>query len=140
MEHKGRFTKIGRSKERMYGPRGLLVCGYGEGERSGFLKIIGDAGLAGTRVVFASSRDLGTGVGDMLTREHEAGPLEESDMPRAVVMSGLTQDELHNLMGTYKKAGSVPQIWATLTPVSEKWSLKYLLAEVQSEHKAMKNR
>jgi len=140
MKHKGRFTKIGRSKERMHGPRGLLVCGYGVEERSGFLKIIEDAGLAGTPVVFASSRDLGTGVGDILTREDEVGSWEESDMPRAVVMSGVTQDELHNLMGSYKKAGFVPQIWATLTPVSEKWPLKYLLTELQSEHKAMKNK
>ncbi len=124
----------------MYGPRGLLVCGYGEGDRSGFLKIMEDAGLGGTRVIFASPRDLETGIGDILNREDQVETREDPDMPRAVVMSGLTQDELHHLMGSYKRSGLVPQIWASLTPLSEKWPLRFLLAELQLEHKAMKNR
>ena len=55
-------------------------------------------------------------------------------------MSGLTQNELHRLMAAYRKAGFARQIWATLTPISEEWSLEHLLNELQAEDMAMKNK
>ena len=140
MKHKGQFTKIGKSKNRMYGPKGLLVCGYPEEERTDFLKLVDEVGLVGIRIVFASSHDLGASVGGILAHENKAGIVGPSNMQRAVVMSGLTQNELHRLMADYRKAGFARQIWATLTPVSEKWPLEQLLNELQAEDKAMKNK
>ncbi len=140
MRHKGQFTKVRKSKKRMYGPRGLLVCGYPEEEQTGFLKLVDQVGLSGIRVVFASARDLGTSVGDILTHENKAGFVGDTNMSRAVVMSGLTQKELHLLLAAYRKAGFASQIWATLTPISEEWPLENLLNELQAENKAMKNK
>jgi len=140
MKHKGRFTKIGKSEKRMYGPKGLLVCGHPEEERTDFLKLVDKAGLAGIRVFFVSSHDLGTNVGDILTHEKEAGSAGVSNMPRAVIMSGLTHNELHSLMAAYREAGFARQIWATLTHVSEKWPLKDLLNELQAEQRAMETK
>jgi hypothetical protein len=37
MEQKAEFSRIDKSEKRMYGPRGLLVCGYAEEERNRFL-------------------------------------------------------------------------------------------------------
>jgi hypothetical protein len=140
MNQKGQFTKIGESEERMYGTRGLLVCGYAEEERDDFIKLVDKIGLNDIRVVFAASHDLGTNVGDILTHEDKAGFAGASDMPRAVIMSGLTQNELHLLMASYRGTGFTRQIWATVTPVSEGWPLESLLNELQAEHKAMKNK
>lgn len=139
MKHKGSFTKIAKSEERMYGPKGLLVCGYPEEERADLIKLADKVGLGGIRVVFAASHDIGTSIGDILCHENKAGFEDESSMPRAVVMSGLTQNELHRLMAAYRKAGRPRQIWATLTPFSEKWPLEHLLNELQAEERAMKN-
>ena len=55
----------------MYGPKGLLVCGYPEEERTDCLKLVDKLGLAGIRIVFGSSRDLGKSVGDILTHENK---------------------------------------------------------------------
>ena len=140
MKPKGQFTKIGKTEQRIYGPRGLLVCGYSKEERSDFLKFIEKSGPAGIQIAFASSLDLEKRVGDVLVKEEKAESAEESDMPRAVIMSGLTQNELHGLMAVYKQAGFKRQIWATLTPVSEKWPLEVLLKELQAEEKAMKDK
>ncbi|MBN1846948.1 MAG: DUF3783 domain-containing protein [Deltaproteobacteria bacterium] len=140
MEHKGTFTKISKSGKRMYGPRGLLVCGYLEAERMDLINLLDQADLTGIRVVFACSDDLETRVGDVITKEDRAGLDGVSDMPRAIVMSGLIQHELHNLMAAYKKEGLVRQIWASLTPVSEGWPLKDLLNELQKEDKVMRNK
>jgi hypothetical protein len=139
MKHKGSFTKIAKSEKRMYGPKKLLVCGYPEEERAGFIKLTDKVGLGGIRVIFATSHDLGTSIGDILSHENKVGLKGESNMPRAVVMSGLSQNELHRLMAAYRKAGRSHQIWATLTPFSEKWPLEHLLNELQAEERAMKN-
>lgn len=85
MKHKGRFTKIEKSKKSMYGPKGLLVCGYHEEERTDFLNLVDEAGLAGIWVFFASSHDLGTSVGGILTHKNKAGFVGTSNMPRALV-------------------------------------------------------
>ncbi len=138
MKHKGTFTKIAKSEKCMYGPRALLVCGYPEEERAGFIKLADKVGLKDIRIVFAASHDLETGIGDILCHEDKAGIGDESSMPRAVVISGLTQNELHQLMAAYRKAGRTRQMWATLTPFSEKWPLKHLLTELQAEDRAMK--
>jgi hypothetical protein len=140
MTHKGEFTKVEKSSERMYGPTGILVCGYMAEERGDFLKLLDKAGLTGIRVVFATTHDLKTRLGEIFPHENMAGLEGESAMPRAVVMSGLTQNELHGLLGSYREAGLVRQIWATVTPVSETWTLEQLLNELQAEDRAMQNK
>jgi hypothetical protein len=97
-------------------------------------------GLAGVPVIFATSPDLEAAVGDLLTSEDKTGLDEASPMQRAVIMSGLTQNELHILMGAYRKAGLPRQLWASLTPVSEGWPLGTLLKELEKESKSMKSR
>ncbi len=49
-----------------------------------------------------------------------------------------TQKELHTLMGAYRRAGLAKQLWATLTPTSEDWSLSDLLEELAREAEAVK--
>lgn len=140
MKHRGSFTKVAKSEKQMYGPKGLLVCGYPREERADFIKLADKAGLEGIRVVFATSRDLGTSIGNIISCKSKTGLEGESNMPRAVVMSGLTQNELHRLMAAYRKARRSRQIWATLTPFSEKWHLEHLLKELQAEERAIENR
>ena len=98
MEHKGKFNKIKKSKKRMYGPRVLLVCGYPDEERSDFLSFIKEMGLHDVQVIYATTDDLTKPIGNILSTEQLEKSTGTSDMPRAVVMSGLTQKELHNLV------------------------------------------
>ena len=138
--HKQGFTKIERSEKRMYGPKGLVVCGYSAEEQNDFVTLIDKVGLSETRVIFATTDDLTRNVGDIFSSEKRDGVPSDSSMPRATLMSGLTQNELHSLMAAYRDSGFARQIWATLTPISEKWPLENLLNELQAEDKAMKNK
>jgi hypothetical protein len=65
---------------------------------------------------------------------------EPADMPRAVIMSGFTQNEVHRIMAAYRQAGLPSQMWATLTPVSENWLLVDLLEELTKENEALKGK
>ncbi|MBN2418918.1 MAG: DUF3783 domain-containing protein [Deltaproteobacteria bacterium] len=137
MEQKAGFSRIDKSDKRMYGPRGLLVCGYDEEERIIFLDFISKISMNDIPVIFAVNEDVGKTLGDLFTHEHKAGITGPSELPRAVIMSGLSQNELHGLMRGYREAGFVKQIWASLTPTSEKWTLKALLIELLAEARAM---
>lgn len=139
MEEKGMFKRIDKSDKRMYGPRGLLVCGYPLEERDVFLELVIKT-LGEISVIFGANRDVENILGEIFKHEHKTGLNDSSDLPRAVIMSGLSQNELHSLMGAYRGAGFINQIWATLTPISEKWTLKALLIELLAEAKTMRKK
>jgi len=48
--------------------------------------------------------------------------------------------EVHRLMNLYRQAGLPQQLWATLTPVSEGWTVAALLAELAAEAQAMRRK
>jgi hypothetical protein len=60
-----------------------------------------------------------------------------SELPRAIIMAGITQNELHRLMSACRQSRMKPTLWATLTPTSETWTIQNLLIELAAEHRAM---
>jgi hypothetical protein len=140
MKQQGKFRKVSRSEKRMYGPRALLICGYPEEEHASLLEMLEGIGLSGFPVIFATSRDLETAVGDLLNSGDRAGLKEPSPMQRALIMSGMTQNDLHTLMGAYRQSGLPKQLWASLTPVSESWTLGALLKELEKESQQMRKK
>jgi len=63
-----------------------------------------------------------------------------SDLPRAVIVSGIQEKQLHALMALCRKTGMQPDLWAVLTPISEKWTLQALLSELQAEKRAFRRK
>jgi hypothetical protein len=43
-------------------------------------------------------------------------------------------------MGGYRQTGFAAQLWATLTPTSEAWTIQSLLEELDAEHLAFQRR
>ena len=140
MEQKAEFKKVEKSEKKMYGPRGLLVCGYAEEERKVFLDFTSKIDMSDVPVIFAVNEDVEAKLGELYTHEHKTGITGPSELPRSVIMSGLSQEELHRLMAAYREAGFVSQIWASLTPTSETWTLKALLIELLAEARAMQKK
>lgn len=136
----GTFEKVGRSEQRMYGPKGILVCGYPVSEHTFFLLFMEKAGLDDRPVVFVRTEDASRPLKELLSLSSGWGLGEPSDMGRALVVSGFTQNELHKIMSAYRKAEMPKQFWATLTPVSESWTLSRLLEELEKEEEAMKRK
>ena len=70
--------------------------------------------------------------------EDGTGHGEEAHLPRALVTSGLTGRQLHDLMGAYRTNGRERPVWATVTAVSGSWTMKYLLVELLKEREALR--
>jgi len=136
----GTFTKIDKSGQRLHGEPALLVCGYPVDEHELLLGALESLGLGDRPVVFAASADARRPLKALLQSAHRTGLGQPSEMSRAIIMSGFTQAEVHKLMTAYRQGGMPPQLWATLTPVSETWFLADLLEELAAESEAFRKR
>ena len=136
----GTFQKVGESAEPMYGPRAILVCGFAPSEQEAMMKLLATIQLTDVPVIFATDTDTKICLGELLTFPGQSGRNTDCDIARAVVLSGITEQELHQILSRYKGAGLPRPLWATLTPVSENWTLSALLEELQKERIAMEKR
>ena len=131
------FKKIGDSAEQMYGPRAILICGFTPFEQETVMSALDNIELADVPVIVATVADAETRLGEMLSKPDQTGLGADSDTARAIVMSGITANELDNIISAYRSTGLPRPLWATLTPVSENWTLATLLEELKKERSAM---
>jgi hypothetical protein len=131
-----KFEKISPSDKSLYGSRRLLLCGFSAKTQSKFMTLLKMVGLETTPTVWATSEQDDTRLYDLMELSDETGRGISSDLPRAVIVSGITEKELHRLMAVCRKSGMQQALWATLTPTSETWTLKHLLAELSAERRA----
>jgi len=136
----GKFEKIQDSNERMYGPKGILVCGYPPPEHRFFALFMEEAGFSDRPIIFPTNEDAGRTLKELLCLSSGSGMGELAELPRAVIMSGFTQNEVHRIMYAYRQAGLPAQLWATLTPVSENWLLSDLLRELVKEDELLREK
>lgn len=131
------FSRVTHSDSRLYGPRALLVCGFSDEGQSAIIDLIQASKIDSLAVIFATSNDLAARLGELFGREAMSGRNEPSRMPAAMIMAGITEAELHQLMGRYRTAGLPWPLWATLTSTSATWSLRALLKELAAERAAL---
>jgi len=124
----------------MYGPRKLLICGFSAEIQPHVVKLLEVIKLSDIPRIWATAEHADTLISDLLALEDNTGWGESSGLPRAIIMCGLTQNELHLLMSASREAGMKPPLWATLTPTSENWAIQDLLKELAAEHLAMQQR
>lgn len=134
------IQKIEKSEERLYGPPCILVCGYRADEQESILSLFASCGLFRHPVVFVAEDDSDTLLRELVKQGSGKGRDLSSGLARAIIMSGFTQNELHSLLSSYRKEKFEQQLWATLTPVSEGWTLRELLKELRAEAEAFKRR
>lgn len=134
----GTFKTVSNTSEKtLYGPRRLLLCGFNvdaQDKMGAFLEMIG---MAQIDRVWASHGDDKKRVGELMALSADSGRGDDSGLPRAVIMAGITEKELHLLVDSCRGAGMRQALFATLTPVSENWSLGDLLRELGREREAL---
>jgi hypothetical protein len=135
----GTFEKIDQSAQKMYGPKGILFCGYPAAEHQPLTDALEQIGFGDRPVIFVTGTDADKTLKEVLAYQDRAGMGQPSELVRATIMSGFTRQEVHLLMNAYRQAGLPAQLWATLTPVSEDWTVAALLKELAAEAQAFRN-
>ena len=134
------FEKVTRSEKVLYGPRKLLLCGFGAEAQKKFESLLGMVGIVDVPRVWVTTEQGAAPLADLLAVADGSGAGAASALPRAVIVAGITEAQLIGLMTACKKSGMQPALWAVLTPVSETWTVGQLLAELARERDAMQKR
>ena len=136
----GTFEKVQHSDNRMYGPQKLLLCGFPVSSQPKFRSVLEMAGLQTVDVVWANEENAEDTLSALLNLPADSGAGRGSTLPRAVIVAGIMEKQLHSLMTLCRKSGMQQVLWAALTPTSESWRLDQLLKELQAERKALSKR
>ena len=132
-----KFERVTHSDSNLYGPRCLLLCGFPAGAQPKFLTVLEMVGLAEVEVVWANHDHQKLTLGQLMDLGNGSGWAVDSALPRAVVVAGITERQLHALMTVCRRSGMKEALWAALTPTSEKWPLSNLLAELADERRQL---
>lgn len=128
----GDFAPVGDSEEPLYGPPGVLACGFAADEQAA-LRAVVERARPGVALVFGGQAHGTRTLAELLALPDGSGGGSDSSLPRAVVLSGLTERQLQAVMSGYRGAGLPRPLWAALTPTSEAWTLAELLGELAAE-------
>jgi hypothetical protein len=140
MTEKSTFEKVTRSTKCLYGPRKLLLCGFTAQSQKKFDTILEMVGLADVPKVWVATEQGSTPLAGLLELPDGSGSRATSTLPRAVIVAGISEAQLISLMTVCKKSGMQQTLWAVLTPVSEKWTVEQLLAELAREREALQKK
>ena len=134
------FEKVTLSDKPLYGPEKLILCGFSAAVQPKFEAVSGHGRAAkGSALSGHWTTSWKPAFPNWLTLPSGAGRGESSTLPRAIIVAGITERQLQTLMTVCRKTGMQQALWATLTPTSETWLLKDLLAELAAERKALQN-
>lgn len=118
----------------IYGPKGLLVCGLDTKTADTLVALVRTLGWSDVPVSFAGRKDLNTSVGSLF----EDHPNNREDLGGvAVIMAGITGNQLQQLMKSWREHAFPRPLWATLTETSETWPLGTLLKHLAEEQREM---
>ena len=135
-----KFERISHTGKPLYGPRKLLLCGFSQNVQPKFLKLLELIDLSDVPKVWVTEDQADKEICELMELEDGTGWDVSSELPRAIIMAGITQKELHRLMSVCRQSTMKPALWAALTPTSETWTIQNLLIELAAEHREMHKR
>ena len=131
------FEKVSRSDKILYGPRKLLLCGFPDTAQPKFLTVLQMVGLADVPTVWVTHDQAEIRLQELVDMPDRAGWRSSSELPRAIIVSGITEKQLHGLMTVCRKTGMQQALWAVLTPVNMQWTMQELLIQIEAERQAL---
>ncbi len=135
-----KFEKVTQTDTPMYGPQRLLVCGFSVEAQPKFLTVLKMANMADIPIIWATANQKDQRLDTIFGLDGGHGWGEASDLPRAIIVSGIMEKQLHRLMDICRQTGMKGALWAALTPTSETWTLSALLRELSTERAQLANR
>lgn len=135
-----KFEKVSRSGKTLYGPQKLLLCGFADTAQPKFLTVLQMGGLADVPTVWVAHDQAETRLQALVDMPDRFGWGSSSELPRAVIVSGITEKQLHALMTVCRKTGMQQALWAVLTPINIQWTMQELLAQIEAERRALQSK
>ncbi|MDA3863228.1 MAG: DUF3783 domain-containing protein [Deltaproteobacteria bacterium] len=125
------FKKIQNNDKHLYGPRKAVFTGFKTDAQPELIKVLENAGLAELPTAWPGKTEEGLTLDEIFTCDDKLGWGKNSKLCQTIIVGGISQKQLKIFMALMKKSHLEYPLWATLTPVSQKWKLKELLNELK---------
>jgi hypothetical protein len=136
-KHKGTFQRIDDDQEQGLGPPALLICGFpteiGETLRAALRKI----GTPDHRLVFCTPSMVKRTLAEALAGDDSEETALPDQLPRVMVLSGLSGVQINNLLQGWSETGLPRPIFAGVTPHNLAFPVGKLLKELIQEQRGM---
>jgi len=132
------FRPVGNSEQKMHGHTAVLISGFSAGEQHALRQQLPGWGLDHVPLINIAAESLSLSLADATSLPDQSNLGQTPQLPRAVIISGLQERQLNSLMRGYREAGFARPLWASVTPTSASWTVKYLLVELLKEREAMR--
>lgn len=114
----------------------VMAYGYDENELK-LLKVYCDKHSI-DRLIIVNDSILDMSLDDILRREKFEYSSSNLLPEKAVIMNGFSGNDLQVFLKNFKNTGLARPIFATVTPISRKWTFEKLIKELIKEHEMMK--
>ena len=132
------FKPVGDTEQRMHGEPAVITTGFSPAEQIELKALLEALAMVQVRLIFVSGPQADLPLAELAALDAGGGFGEQAQLPRAIVMSGLSEQQFNRLMTLYRAAELPRPLWAAVTPHSESWSLRALLAELVKEREALR--
>jgi len=135
---KSTFRAVGKSDDKMHGQPAVILAGANEMEQCAVRALMDVNQLETIPAVAVTRETINTTLHDLARLPDGTGFGVQAELPRVIVMSGLTEAQFHTMMDRYRELGLPRPMWASVTPTSESWTAKALLIELLKEREEMR--
>ena len=131
------FRRIDESDARRFGERTLLLVGFSREESELIGRRAERVGAGAIHCILLTDELLLGTVGEALAVVGQRPDVVPADLPRFIVLSGLSGAEVHAFLDGYASTGLPRPIFASATPTNLSFPVKGLLKELAAEHVEM---
>ncbi|MHA1568966.1 MAG: DUF3783 domain-containing protein [Alphaproteobacteria bacterium] len=116
------------------------MAGFAMQEGEALRELLATVGLSGIHIMFCTQSMLEMPLAQALEWQPSELPLPPDKLPRAMVLSGLTSEEIHLILNDYPLTKLPRPIFASVTKNNLEFKVRDLLVELLKEHRAMQQR
>lgn len=133
----GKFTKLENGDDAGFGPESILVCGFPEQASPSLGSLLKSICAEQHRVQLCSKAMLAQNLGQALLTEDPDEPAAPDQLPRVMILSGLSNRQIHDFVDRFSSTGLPRPIFASTTPTNLDMPLRTLLLALLKEHQVM---
>lgn len=134
------FRKLDNDDRRGHGPRLILIGGFQANEVMILKEFVDKVLPEKAHLRLCTAKMLEKTLGEALNQSFDDDPAPPEKLPCFLLLSGLSNQEIHAVINRYSTTGLPRPLFASATPANVNFLLRQLLLELLEEHKAMMTR
>lgn len=139
MTDKDTFKKLDANPkvETVIGPPAVLFCGFTPQEAMLMKTLLKAVGAEDHNILLCTEQMIMQPVGQALLATKQLPPVPPDKLPRVMVMSGMSDEQIHGVLEGYSATRLRRPIFATATKRNLNYTVRELLVELLQEHRMM---